>query len=290
MADYAGKEFLDQATQSLQGGQFQQALELVGNAIALGPDNAEAFVLKGIAESQLSRPHEAVESFKRAMELDPASPKAAFNLAVHYYGAGQKQEALTAARQALAADPAHAGARDLVQRLEGELNIPGAPSPDAVSGATPPMRPTAFTPAADTGQWRPGYELPAHSLRWVENMEAAWGVIGWLLVAISIGLGVLFWATVGPEIMKIFQAAMSDPTAAQRMQPHIPTLMSVVVWIAYGVRVLGMLWMIFDLVDRRGPWLWLLPFLLCGVCGLCLTFGLESLTMGIYLIVSRSKK
>ena len=290
MAEYAGKEFLDQATQSLQGGQFQQALELVGNAIALSPDNADAYVLKGIAESQLNKPHEAVESFQKAMALDPSGAKAPYNLAVHYYGSGQKEQALEAARQAIAADPAHASARDLLTRIEAELNIAPPAVPGAPTGPEPPVTPAAFTPVGDATGYRQGYEGPLHSLPWLENIAPAWTLIGWILTVAILGLGIVFWIGFGPEVAKIVNVAMSNPNAAKAMQSNMPQGLHVLGIVILCIRLFGGVWMIIDLIDRRGPWLWLLPFLLCAVCGICTSFGLESVTMGAYLLTSRLRK
>jgi tetratricopeptide (TPR) repeat protein len=285
MAEYAGKEFLDQATQSLQGGHFQEALELVGNAIALSPDSADAYVLKGIAESQLNRPHEAIESFQKAIALDPKNAKAPYNLAVHYYGSGQKEEALAAARQAIEADPSHASARDLVMRIEAELNLAPPPVPGAPVESAPPVTPAAFTPVGDAAGYRQGYESPLHSLQWVENASKFWDTLGWTIALLTIAATV---GIVAVGAQPYFQMINYIATH-QNAQPVVPELFkspwfTVAFWGSLLLDLASLVWMIFELIDRRGPWIWLLPYFVCCCC-----LGLQGAAMGAYLLFGRSK-
>lgn len=287
MADYAGKDFLDQATQSLQGGRYQQALEFAENALALAPDSAEAYLLRGIAQSQLSRPHDAVESLRKAMELDPASPKPPYNLAVHYYGAGEKMEALVAVRRAVELDPAHAAARDLLQRLESELNIAAPPSPmgaGGVTGAEPPLNPVRIAPVRDAGQWRQGYLAPVHSIRWIESIDSAWSLIGWLLAGSVLVITIFMCVTVGGDLARLFSDAMSNSNTSTAEPGFMHSaLFTSLFYLGLALKLGAIIWMMIELSDRRGPWLWILPFILC-CC-----FGLEGVTMAIYLIWGRSK-
>jgi hypothetical protein len=285
MSDFAGKEFLDQATQSLQGGQLEQALEFAENALALAPDNPDAYVLKGIAQSQLSRPGEALESFQKAIELAPQLPKAHFNLAVHYYGLGQKSDALASADKAVECDPSHTGAIDLANRLRAELNISQPSVGTAPVGELPPVSPAAFTSPPAGAPYREGYMSPVHSLRWVENMGGTWDLIGWVLTAASLLVFVVSWAVAGPAIMKVMQEAFSSGgKGSPPVMPDLGTGMLVVRLAGYAVTA-GMLgWMIVELIDRRGPWLWLLPYIVCCCC------GLQGIVNGIYLLLGRSRK
>src|SRR5688572_29672313 len=126
MAREQVQQFIEQATQSIQSGQFDGALQLIDQALALSPNEADAYILRGICLSQTGQPAAATEAFGKAIELDPNSAKARYNLAVHLYALGQKQEALKAARDASGLDPAHSGARQLITTLETEL---AGPSP-----------------------------------------------------------------------------------------------------------------------------------------------------------------
>lgn len=149
MSEEQVKQFVDQATQSLQGGNFEEALNLVEQAIALDERYSEAYVLKGIALSQLSRPDEATAAFRNAILHGPYNAKAYFNLAVHYYALGQEVQAEEMAREAVRIDPKHGGARELVSRIEsgrkpqsgvgvGQASNPFPGDPLADPSAPPP--------------------------------------------------------------------------------------------------------------------------------------------------------
>ena len=67
------KQFIDQASQSIQSGQFEGALQLIDQALALSPNDADAHILRGICLSQTGQPIAATDAFNRAITLDPAS-------------------------------------------------------------------------------------------------------------------------------------------------------------------------------------------------------------------------
>lgn len=114
------KQFIDEAQVSLSGGQFQQALDLVDQAIAIEENTTEAHVLRGIALSQLSRPDEATSAFRNAIMYGPYNPKAYFNLAVHYFQLGEKLKAEEMAKETMRIEPGHPGARQLLTSIENE--------------------------------------------------------------------------------------------------------------------------------------------------------------------------
>lgn len=167
MSEEQVKQFIDQATQSLQGGNFEEALNLVEQAIALDERASEAHVLKGIALSQLSRPDDATAAFRNAIMHGPYNAKAYFNLAVHYYALGQEVQAEEMAREAVRIDPKHGGARELVSRIEsgrkpqsgvgvgqGSTPYPGDPLSDPnlpPPGTSGPLPGQPMTPQAPSG-------------------------------------------------------------------------------------------------------------------------------------------
>jgi len=296
MSEEQAKQFLEQATQSLQSGQFQQALDLAQQAISL-QESDEAQILRGIALSQLNQPDGATEAFRRAISLNAHNPKAYYNLAVHYYALGQKNEAIEMAREAVRIDSKHAGARDLVTRIEAELNPPvdaGAPrimdDGTTVSGGPQGSAgPTAQGPyqSPPMGNYeRPGYSTAGvHSLQFVERLGKTWDTIAWIIIVIVFAVFVISWITNFGQIMEAF----SNPAAARRMggmnafssMNLFQMLLSIVGMLA---RLGGLVWMIMELSDRRGNWLWLLPYILCCCC------GVDWLVMGIYLLAGRQKQ
>jgi tetratricopeptide (TPR) repeat protein len=64
---------LDEALDSLRSGDSQTVIELLNDVIAAAPDNAEAYVLRGIAYNQQNRYDEAIADLTQAVELVPWS-------------------------------------------------------------------------------------------------------------------------------------------------------------------------------------------------------------------------
>ena len=311
MSAEQAQEFLKQATQSLQTGQFQQALELVEQSIALKGDDSEAYILKGIALSQTGQPDGASEAFRKAISLAPYNPKAYYNLAVHSYAQGQKAEALEMAREAVRLDTKHSGARDLVTRIEAEsmpnadVRAPRVEEPLAPSGMEPPPgtgvappstgqpgtpgpapgSPYQAPPSAQQqqGYYRPGYETGGvHSMQFVANMGKTWDTIAWGLIVVSLLVFVGSLALFMPVYMEMFR----NPENMSRMGTMglgggaLSIVLQIVSWLA---TLASLVWMILELSDRRGPWLWLLPYILCCCC------GFHWVVMGIYLLAGRAK-
>jgi tetratricopeptide (TPR) repeat protein len=309
-ADQA-KQFLDQATQSIQGGQPAQALELIRQAIQLNPGNPEAHMLHGIALAQTQQPTQAAEAFREAIRLDPNSAKAHYNLAVHLHSQHERTAALEQAKLALERDPQHAGARDLSARIQAELGTapsarvadspaPGGPPPVVDPGISeqPPLgqQPPVAEQPAFTGQvpptghqpppsyYRSGYDLPAHSLAFVEKLGKKWLGIGWALIALHVVIVALNLITSAEEL-----AALSSPTAFMQFIESMDQTAGVADWILAILSLLAILsmitWMILDLVDNRGNFLWLLPFFTCCLC----TFGyLPAVVVAIYILAGRN--
>jgi len=69
------------------------ALEAAKAALSVAPDSARAYGLKGLAESELSQPIDAVQSYLQAVILDPNSPKALLGLAIAQEREGKIQDA-----------------------------------------------------------------------------------------------------------------------------------------------------------------------------------------------------
>lgn len=298
MAQEQVQQFIDQATQSIQGQRFSEALELLDQAIAIEPDNADATLLRAICLSQTGQPVAANDLFGRAISLAPTSAKAHFNFAVHLYAQGMKREALQEARAALELDPQHASARDLSTRIEAEFQQPvqgeyTAPPNNAAPGAPGGLPPQPFAnqpPAVQPQQYyQQGYEAgPVHTIGFVEKLGKNWTLIGWGLAAISL-LGLIFSILL---YMPIFQMAMAtagsnpnaNPAANQEQMVHqvrqsafyIPAMMTF-----YGSWLLIVAYTIIDIIDRRGHFVWLLLQVPCTCC------GCGFISMPLYMLLGR---
>ena len=272
MSEEQAKGFLDQATQSIQGGMFNQAIDLIDQAIAIDPNNAEAYLLKGVAMANTNQPDGATEAFQKAIMIQPTNPKAFFNLAVHQSRMGNKTQALDAAQEAMKLDPAHAGARELVGQLEQELGMARTVDP-MLKEDVPPVQAGPQNPYASQNPYvqqpgaapyyREGYAPSAHSVAFVEKMGQTWTTIGWVLVGIWVLIFLISMITSGPQMIEAFQEAMRNPNGPRPMQQGGSMIMQILSWIN---TLAALIWMIVDIADRRGNWLWLVLFICCCCC------------------------
>lgn len=264
MSEEQARGFLDQATQSIQNGMFMQAIDLIDQAIALDPTNSEAYLLRGVSLANSSQPDAATEAFNKSIELQPNNPKAHFNLAVHLSHLGNKQGALDAARAAVQADPAHAGARELVNQLERELGV----APSSGQGDLPPVQGQAANPYANpqpsAPYYREGYAPSGHTLKWVENMGPTWTTIGWIIAIVGVTLFVLGMFSSVTDTMEVLR----NPEMARNRDPFSQMVgwKLILSLLQLALQVTGLLWVIFDIIDRRGNWLWLVLHILCCCC------------------------
>jgi superkiller protein 3 len=85
--------FLELGQALLEKRNSETALEVAKEAVRRFPTSSRAASLKGSAELHMSRLTEALESYKKAVELDPKDPKAMLGLALTYWNANQDAEA-----------------------------------------------------------------------------------------------------------------------------------------------------------------------------------------------------
>ena len=261
MADEQAKQFLEQAAQSMQGGQFTQALELAEQAISKEPTNADAHLLRAVALSQGNQPQAAREAFESAIEIAPHNAKIRYNFAVHLYSQGKKLEALGMAQEATRLDSTHAAAREMALRIEAESGY-------ALESA-PALSPAAASAWAQVPSKEVTVEqkLPAiHTIRLVESLGGIWLGLGWALPLLQLG----YW---------IFAVVMFGrlPTSFDLMGEG-PTGVSL------GLSAFMLLYLAVDIKDRKGNWLWLLPLILCGCC------SATWVALPIYLLAARKSK
>lgn len=63
----------------LQNKEYDQAFQIIGDAIASDPNNAQYYVIQGILYEQVEKNAEAKAAYKKAVELDPNSDQALYN-------------------------------------------------------------------------------------------------------------------------------------------------------------------------------------------------------------------
>lgn len=316
------RQFIDQATQSIQSGQFDGALQLIDQALALSPIEADAYILRGICLSQTGQPAAATDAFNRATALDPTSAKAKYNIGVHQYALGQKLEALKSAREALNLDPAHAGARQLVSNLETEISGPSdrtmsnpndplemppipqtppssEPNPSAnpynapaIPQETPTVEPAMPSPPP-AGSLVPQGDLPPVSNPYMKQgyEQSAHSLpfvenlgSAWLGIGWALAAANLagFIAIIILVVNVLGQVNPNDPEAVTRAVESQTGLLWFSRIAGFGTLVGIMIWSIMDLIDRRGNFVWLIPNIVCSCCG----FGW--LTLPIYILAGRN--
>jgi len=292
MAHEQAREFVEQAVQAIQSAQYPQAADLLQRAISLDPTDSEAFILQGVTLSQLRKPTEATESFRKAIQLSPYNSKAFYNFAVHYYSLNQKDRALEMGREALRLEPGHTQARELVERLQAELHVPPSPdvpAPPPPMAGTPPPSGLGFEGPPQAGYYRAGYydyHQPVHSLRFIEQMGGWWDGLGWLFS----GGYFLTWLAGLIVAVPIMQAVLANPNnpAFRNMRggffgggmgnPLLSLTSDVLLLLIF-------VWMILELLDRRGNWLWIVPTIVSCCC-----FAITWLIPPIYILFGRQRR
>ncbi len=263
------EQFIREAQQTMQTGHFAPALELTEQALALDPTSSDAHVLMGVALAQLNRPEEATQAFLAGIRFGPQNTKAFFNLAVHYHQQGQKALSEEMARETLRINSDHPGAKSLLGGNDS-ANEPDSQMMREVPRTSSETEPGAPNNARSqtTATFRPGYDASTEgSLQFVERMGKGWVFIGMSLALLSLLIGFFAWADFLQVLSQI--GVGGDPNAIGAMIESSNTWLSV---LSTLISLISLLWMIFDVIHRRGNWLWMLPYVLCCCCsfgGVC---------------------
>jgi ribosomal protein S12 methylthiotransferase accessory factor len=101
--------------------QYHEALDALCRAEESNCDLKEIYNLRGFCYYRLKDHHRAIESFEKALDLDPGSAIDYANIGANLRELGHKQEALRLFKMALELDPDIDFARENVARLEAEL-------------------------------------------------------------------------------------------------------------------------------------------------------------------------
>lgn len=105
-----------------QNGRTDEAIELIGQSLALSPDQADWHSNLGIVLQSGGRLDEAIASYERAIAIDPSHANAYSNLGVLLRATGRPQEAEAAYRSAIRLCPDHVDAYTNLGILLNGLN------------------------------------------------------------------------------------------------------------------------------------------------------------------------
>lgn len=181
----SGSAARDEGARLLQAGNLDGALQHLEQAVRQDPQDAKAFALLGICRTRKGDPAGGIEALTQAARIAPGDAVLRYNLGVALSQVGRTAEAKPELQQALALNPNHAGARELLHRLESAppaafgapaagTSPPAAPAPSAADqppawgqspiGGAPPHQPApqpAWAPAPQSGPaWAPQPEGP----------------------------------------------------------------------------------------------------------------------------------
>jgi len=262
MSSERTRQLIEGATAAIQSGKNSDALKLLDEAVELAPDLAEVYGLRGIAFAQIGRAEAATESFRKATMLEPTA-QAFYNLAVHLHNIGDKAEALETVEECLKLDANHQAAKLLLARIAGQ----GAEPQFSADGK--PVEPTMLARKRRYGFGR------KHLFAVLAENQEAWVALGWTVVGLSI-LSVLLVkvnfplvppAKPDPKDLLLGYKPINSPGAFATIGFFVTMILA------------SMIWTSFDLIDRRGRALWMVPMMIC--CFLFLPFIPQSLYMAI---------
>ncbi|MEM6470715.1 MAG: tetratricopeptide repeat protein [Planctomycetota bacterium] len=96
---------LDLVSQAMKDGDLDRAGSICDGVIAEEPDNARAYLMRGVVHAQNADFQSAVNHFHRATQLRPDAANYHFNLALAYQHLDQRDQAIESYRDALACKP-----------------------------------------------------------------------------------------------------------------------------------------------------------------------------------------
>ena len=252
---------LRQATDLVNAGNYEEALERSRSLLVIEPNNGDAKLIEAISLSQLGNSRDASEEFAAAIRLLPTSVKARFNAAVHEFNNGNAGEARILANEALSLDPNHEGTKVLMDKM--------GPEPGYTSGGV-------TYPREGASGFEPAYE----GIEGIRKLGSKWVLIGWLLAVLSAASFVYGLAMMYPHIGEIMSAFNSGDQA--KIQQIANSIQGPAIQIlSYVLVAANMIWTIMDLIHRRGNFVWLIAHIPCSCC------GFSFITQPIYILFGR---
>jgi tetratricopeptide (TPR) repeat protein len=262
------EHLLSIASEAINNGRPTDALIAARSALDIDSSNAEAKLIEAIALSQVGDPMEASTAFEAAIRLNPASAKSRFNAGVHAFNGKNFDLARDLAMSAIQIEPNHAGAKQLLSQLPKEF-IDEVPASDT------------FSPAANAAY--PRYESQegqSAALPFITQLGTTWTVVGVLLSILGFILFLITLMALMPKLSEMMVAAGNSVKLKEiQDQIKVSPVVSIVTYISYGANVI---YVILDLIHRRGNMLWLVGHIPASCC--C---GLGWITLPLYMLFGR---
>ncbi|RYG63509.1 hypothetical protein EON77_20855 [bacterium] len=260
---YDREGLIDRATDAINGGDPTRALEIAEEIRKGEGPSADEALIRGIALSSLGRGAEASDAFAEATRRAPNSHKARFNAAVHEFNAGNLVGARQLAEEALALEPTHGSTRELVGKIDEAQKPPVLEdlSVREETGAAAP-RPGSSATYARLDPSTAAYPRPddEEALPWIGRLGPRWLHIGLAIVGVNlltfILLAIFALRASGESPARTMGEAIEAGTRAAQGLQTLPAY-QVLSLLDFFAHVAAILWTIFDLVRRKGNFLWL---------------------------------
>lgn len=127
MASEDLQTLINEAAEAVRAQSFEKGIDIARQAIETDVRNTDAYAVLGVALAKAGRVDEATEAFQRAVQTGPYNARNYYNLAMHYYGMGQKPDAIAMCQEAIRCNGKHRGSLDLLKKLENETHVEVAP-------------------------------------------------------------------------------------------------------------------------------------------------------------------
>lgn len=111
-ASYALASDLDEVNQLLKAGKQAQALAKIDQSLSAKPRDAQMRFIKGVVQTELGKPTDAITTFTRLTEDFPELPEPYNNLAVLYASSAQYDKARAALEMAIRTNPSYTTAHE----------------------------------------------------------------------------------------------------------------------------------------------------------------------------------
>lgn len=262
-------EFVRRATELVQGGSFEAAIEPAEQALRIDPDCVDAYSILGIAYSRSGKPQLAENALRQVIQRRPDA-KAHYNLAAHLFAAGDRIGAEEEARTALTLDGSHEAAAALLRSLSWEREQPGpvgTPQPFGAYAAPEAPKPYAF----------------------VEGLGWSWTLLGCFFMAAYVATRSILLVRFASSVEGVDSAKMTETQAltifSELFSKNASLMIGALVWL-----MLLCSWWIIDYAhwQRRSLLAYVVVGILDAVILMCCTYGVALVVMfTIYVWLSR---
>jgi tetratricopeptide (TPR) repeat protein len=127
MASEDLKSLIEEAATAIREQSFEKGIDIARQALEVDSRSTDAYSVLGVAFAKAGRVDEATDAFQRAVQTGPYTARNYYNLAMHYYGMGKKNDAIAMCQEAIRCNGKHRGSSDLLRKLEDETHVEVAP-------------------------------------------------------------------------------------------------------------------------------------------------------------------